>query len=116
MKHLKSVKLFSAAGLFLFLAIAVSFNTLGNSDDPSVVTLNCSNVTLEETLIEINRQSGYHFRLKNDLLSIARPFDINVKEVSLNYAISICFKNQPLTYIIKKNTIIVKKKSEGDIK
>lgn len=108
----KSVKLFCAAGLFIVMALSVSFQSFAYRNDDPKVTLNRSNSTLEEALIEINKQTGYSFSAKSELLRSAKPFDINVKDVALSYALDICFKNQPLTYVIKGYTIVIKEKAE----
>ena len=108
----KSVKTLSAAGFLVIMTFVVTLQAFATGDYEPKVTLNRSNANLEETLIEINKQTGYSFSAKSELLSTAKPFNINVKDVTVQHALEVCFKNQPLTYVIKDYTIIIKEKVE----
>ena len=111
MKKATLIKTLSAAGFLVIMTFVVTLQAFATDYEPKF-TLNRSNANLEETLIEINKQTGYSFSAKSELLRTAKPFDINVKDVTVHHALEVCFKNQPLTYIIKDYTIIVKKKVE----
>lgn len=108
----KSAELFCTAGLFFNITFVTSLQAFTYENKQPTITLNRSNTSLEVILIEITKQTGYTFSAKSDLLHSAKPIDINVKNVALSHALDICFKNQPLTYIIKGNTIIIKQRME----
>lgn len=73
------------------------------------VTLTAKNASLDSILKEIAKQAGLGFTYTTDVtITIAKKVDISVKEASVTDALNICFKNQPFTYDIINNTIVVK--------
>lgn len=71
------------------------------------VSLSEKNASLKELFKEIHRQTGYEFLYSSKILALANPVDIAVKEATLKEVLAICFKKQPLTYIISEKTIVV---------
>ncbi len=76
------------------------------------ITLTEKNTTLQKVFKQIRKQAGYQFFYKDELLQQASKVDIDVKNVSIEEALAICFKNQPLSYTIIEKTILVKRKDE----
>lgn len=74
------------------------------------ITLNEKNASLEHIVTEIRKQSGYDFIVNARSLKSAKPVSIQVKEVSLEQALIICFSNQPLTYSLEEMTVVIKDK------
>ena len=74
------------------------------------INLTQSNAPLKTILKELRLQSGYNFVYTDDLLSMAKPIYIKVKEAKFEDVLDEVFKKQPLTYIVNKNTITVKEK------
>ncbi|MBX2921510.1 MAG: TonB-dependent receptor [Chitinophagaceae bacterium] len=77
------------------------------------VTLSEKNVSLEKVLRKIHEQSGYLFFYELELLKKARPVSIRVKDAALEEVLNICFKDQPLRYMITNKIIIVNPKEEA---
>lgn len=75
------------------------------------ITLSEKNADLEIVLHKISLQSGYQCFYKSQWLQGAQKINIEVKNASLEEVLTICFKNQPFTYSIIKNTIVVKEKA-----
>ncbi|MGM9478746.1 TonB-dependent receptor [Pedobacter sp. GSP4] len=74
------------------------------------ITLNEKNASLQKVLKAIKNQSGYNlFFIQSDLKK-ANAVNIDVKDMPLTEALNQCFKNQPLTYSIQANTIVVKER------
>jgi TonB-linked SusC/RagA family outer membrane protein len=71
------------------------------------VTLTEKDAPLERVLTEIGKQTGMGFTYTTDIRT-ANKVDISVKNALVEEALDICFKNQPFTYAIVKNTIVVK--------
>jgi len=46
------------------------------------------------------------------VLEGAKPVDIHVKNASLDQALDLCFKNQPFTYVLSGDAIVVQRKEE----
>ncbi|WP_316815442.1 SusC/RagA family TonB-linked outer membrane protein [Pedobacter nyackensis] len=74
------------------------------------ITLNEKNASLEKIVTEIRKQSGYDFIVNAKSLKSAKPVNIQVKDVSLEQALIICFANQPLTYSLEEMTVVIKDK------
>lgn len=74
------------------------------------ITLSGKNMTLEEALIAIGKQSGYFFFYKKNELQQARPVTLNLREVTLEQALKVSFSDQPFTYRIQDRTIVVSRK------
>ena len=75
------------------------------------ITMRKTSASLEDVLLEINKQTGILYSANNETLQKAHPIDINVKNAELLQVLGICFANQPLTYALKENIIIVKEKA-----
>jgi TonB-linked SusC/RagA family outer membrane protein len=105
-KRTKTVKpLLITKFLFLLLLSAgmqVSANGFGQT-----VTLNEKNTSLQKIFKSINQQTGYKFFYEDELIKKAGKIDIAVKNVSVEDALKICFKNLPFGFAISKNTIVV---------
>jgi TonB-linked SusC/RagA family outer membrane protein len=78
-----------------------------------IVTLHQKNTTVAKVLRSIEKQTGYHFLYDKQDISKAGDINIEVANVSLEEALDQCFKDQPLTYKIFQQTIVVKKKDAG---
>ncbi|MES3017697.1 MAG: SusC/RagA family TonB-linked outer membrane protein [Bacteroidota bacterium] len=76
------------------------------------VTLNETNSNLDKVFTEIRKQTGYDFLYNTRLLRNTVPVTVKTKNSSLETVLAQVFKNQPLTYSITENTIILKRKDE----
>ncbi|WP_090996742.1 TonB-dependent receptor [Pedobacter insulae] len=94
--------------LTIVLLLATSLQFVSAKTFGQKINLVRNNVTLEAALMEIQKQTGYNFFYSQELLKNAKPFDISVSNSSLKEVLAICFKGQPLTYILNKKTIVVK--------
>ncbi|WP_185965636.1 SusC/RagA family TonB-linked outer membrane protein [Flavobacterium zepuense] len=72
------------------------------------ITLNERNASLGKIFRQIEKQSGYSFFYKDELLKHTNPVSINIQDGELTDVLDRCFSNQPLTYEVVDNTIIVK--------
>ena len=80
--------------VILVLAACLQVNANGYAQK---VTLQVKNVPLENIFMSIKSQTGYGFFFDQELMKQSRPVTVNIKNVSLESALSICFQNQPLT-------------------
>lgn len=74
------------------------------------VTLNLKNATLQKVFTEINRQTGFQFFYKDELLNKAGKVNIDISNINLRDALEICFKNLPIGFSVVERTIVVKEK------
>ena len=77
------------------------------------VTLHIKNAPLETVFELIEKQTGYSFFYKSDLLKKGLPVTIDLKEVPLTEALDQCFSQQPFTYSIQGNIIAIKPKQNA---
>lgn len=74
------------------------------------VTLSQKNVSIEKIFKEIKKQAGYTFLYTDELLLKANKVTLEVKNTPLNVVLDQLFINQPLSYTIVDQTIIIKNK------
>ncbi len=74
------------------------------------ITLNKKNSSFNSVIKEIRSQTGYDFIYSLNLLKNAQQVSIDVKDVDLKQALDLCFANQPFTYVLDKNAIIITEK------
>lgn len=105
-------KLFDAQILkamkFTFILITVALLQVSAKSPAQNVTLNLKDVSLEKVFRDIEKQTGFGFLYTKNMLQDAPKVNINLKNVSLEDALVICFKNLPLTFSIIEKTIVLK--------
>jgi len=97
------------AFLLLIFCMQVSATTLAQN-----VSLSEHNASLEKVINDIKQQTGYSFFYNQEWLSQAQPVDIDVRNQPLEAALKTCFNNQPFTYAIVNQTIVLKLKENSD--
>ena len=102
-------KIILAMKLTAIIIIAALTNVSAKSYS-QIVTLHQKNTTVEKVLKSIEKQTGYHFLYDKKDVSNAGGINVEVSNASLQEALDQCFKDQPLTYKIFQETIVVKKK------
>ena len=75
------------------------------------VTLAGENISLKQVFKEIKKQTGYTFVYREVLLQKAGKVNINVRNASVQQVLDHCFKDQPLSYTIINNNIVVVKET-----
>ncbi len=90
--------------IFLFIAcMQVNARGIGQT-----VTLSAKNASLKTVFDEIQQQTGLNFFFKTSWLSQAKTVTIQVKDAPVKRVLDICFKDQPFTYAIVGESIVVK--------
>jgi TonB-dependent starch-binding outer membrane protein SusC len=114
-RHHPFKKLLVVMKLTAILLLIGCLQVSANGFAQGKITLRKVNASLEEVLLEINKQTGVLYSANNETLQKAKPIDINVKNEDLQKVLGICFEGQPLTYSLRDNIIIVKEK-QGVVK
>jgi iron complex outermembrane receptor protein len=78
------------------------------------ITLADQNVKLEKVLSQIEKQSGYTFWYKTDIVKQSYKVSLNVKDQSLETTLDLCFKDLPITYKIVQQTIVLTSKTTAE--
>jgi TonB-linked SusC/RagA family outer membrane protein len=97
--------------LTAILIIAALTNVSATSYSQTV-SLRQKNASVEKVLRSIEKQTGYHFLYDKQDVSKAGGINIDVSQVTISQALDVAFKDQPLTYKIFQETIVVKKKDD----
>ncbi|TAN13376.1 MAG: SusC/RagA family TonB-linked outer membrane protein [Chitinophagaceae bacterium] len=111
--RLFSLKNLLVMKLVIILLIASCLQVAAKPGEAQTVTLSGNNIRLGRIFKEIRKQTDYQFFYKDEYLKFAKPVDIHVTNVSVKEALDICFRDQPLSYSILNNKIIVVK--EGSL-
>lgn len=71
------------------------------------ISLSKTNASLKETLHEIQKQSGYSLLADAELLKLAKPVTLHLRNVPINQALEETLAGQPFAYKINKRTIVI---------
>jgi len=93
--------------LLLITIMQVSASTFAQN-----INLSEHNAPLVKLFKEIKAQSGYNFVYTAGELKNAKPVNINVASAKIDDVLNQIFADQPLTYTISNNTVVVKEKEE----
>ena len=91
--------------MILLITALMQVNAAGYAQK---ITLIKNDATLIQVLKQIRQQSGYNFVYNQKSLKNAKKVDINITNVDIKEALSICFAGQPLTYELLMNTVVIK--------
>jgi len=93
--------------VFLLL---VTFMQVSAATYAQQINLAENHVTLKKLFKEIRKQSGYNFVYTEGMLKNAKPVDIEIHAGTITQTLDQAFADQPLTYTISNNTVVVKEK------
>jgi len=108
--ELLSPKVILAMKITTFLLLVVLVQASAKSY--SQINLNENDAPLEKVLTSIKKQTGYSFFYDTKDVKNAKV-SIQVNDVSLDQALSICFKDLPISFKVIQNNVVLKKKEES---
>jgi len=94
-----------------FILLLVTFQACAIDGKTQNITISERNAPLENIFKKINEQTGYLFFYNTDWLKKANPVTIQVNQTPLEEVLNICFKDQPLSYSIVGQTVVLKLKA-----
>jgi len=94
----------------LLLTVALQVSAEGLSQK---ITISKKNASLEQIFEILQQQSGYSFMFNSHTLDNAKKVDIDVKNVTVDEVLKLCFSNQAFTYLVKDKVIIVTPKKDN---
>ena len=89
----------------------VAFVSLG-STAYGQITLNEKNAPIEKVLSVIEKQTKYVFLYDPAELAVS-PITINVKNATLQQTLDLCFKDQPITFTLVGDNVLLKRASQS---
>lgn len=78
------------------------------------ISLSEKNSSLAKVFKKISTQTGYGFLVEGSLLKMSRPVTIETKNSDIKIVLAEIFKNQPLTFILKDQSVIVSARKTAD--
>ncbi len=106
LKYLLTMKLLILLTIVVYLQ--VSATGYGQT-----ISLSAKNTSLEKVFKEVKRQTGFTFVYTRDQLKNSVPVTINVVRAELQKVLAICFRNQPLSFVIEEKYIVVQTKKSA---
>jgi TonB-linked SusC/RagA family outer membrane protein len=99
------------------ILIMITILQVSASSYAQKINLEVQKAPLEDVLFTLQQQSGYDFLYSAQLIKMAAPVSLSLKNVSISQALEKIFSDQPLIYLINKRTITLKQKpvSESNI-
>nr|WP_295873398.1 SusC/RagA family TonB-linked outer membrane protein [uncultured Chitinophaga sp.] len=79
------------------------------------ISLTASNTPLRDVLQSVRKQSGYSFFVESDNLRDSKPVNLHLWDNSVPEALDKIFENQPFTYTIQNNVIVVTRKERTNL-
>jgi len=97
------------------ILIACLLNSLPAYSQPSpLITLTKKNLTLQEALDEIHKQTGYTYAGESNFTQNSHRISISAHKAPLSLVLDSCFKDQPVTYEIVGTAIVIQPRPVKD--
>ncbi len=101
--------------LSFFFYLIFCFQLLAfNGFSQNSVTLTEENSSLKSIINKIEEQTSYTFIFSNDVIDVDQNFSITIIEKNVAEALELLFKDETISYKIKKNHIILSKIEKQD--
>jgi len=97
----------------VIVLITASFLHASAAGYAQTVTINVRKASIETVLNEIRQQTGYDFLYNSSHLSNTQPVDLQFKNTPIAQVLDACFANQPLTYQIVDNTVLLHRRANS---
>ncbi|MBO9732155.1 MAG: TonB-dependent receptor [Chitinophaga sp.] len=97
--------------LLTLFCLATGMQVQAAKSQNQVVNLSLKNASAKDVFREINKQTGLNILADEALLEKSGRSNIEVKNMTVNEALNIFMRNQPLSYSIENGAIIVKNKA-----
>jgi TonB-linked SusC/RagA family outer membrane protein len=95
-----------------FLLLIAGFIQVSAATYAQNVSLNVKNASLADVFTVLHNESGYNFLYDADVLAKTNKVTVSLKKVPLIDALNICFKNQPVTYVVTDKNVVIRKGPE----
>lgn len=110
--HSKILKIMKLTTV-LMMAMCVHLSAI--NADAQLVSLHEQESELSQVILKIREQTGYNFLFSTEVLAKANKVTVNFEEWALQKALDAIFQEQPLTYSIIEQTIVIKDAPEKKI-
>jgi TonB-dependent starch-binding outer membrane protein SusC len=94
----------------MLMALSLLFPKSGSAQGNEKITIAVKNASLTDVFRQIEKQSRYKFIYTSETIEGAGTVTVNVKNENIQNTLQACFENQPFTWSIEDNQVIVQKK------
>jgi TonB-linked SusC/RagA family outer membrane protein len=91
----------------LFFLLTVAFLQVSASGSAQKITVSGKNIPIVSVFSAIEKQTGLVFFYNNTDLAKAKPVTLELRNVTVEEGLKELFREQPLTYVIRANTIFI---------
>lgn len=77
------------------------------------VSLSKTNAKLQTVLTELEKQTGYNFIYNSGMIAKINNVNVSVKNVSLTEALNKALENQPLSFTLNGNTVVIVERKQN---
>lgn len=96
--------------LTFVLLLTLGLQVASASSFAQQITLSKTNAKLENVLAELEKQTGYNFIYNSSMINKAGAITLTVKNANLNDVLNKALANQPLSFKINGNTVVIVEK------
>lgn len=102
---LTKVKNIAWALMMSFLIMGVQASAQSNK-----LTINMSNVTLEQVFDQLEKQTSFSFLVQDNVVDFKKKVSVQKKDATLTEILDALFKEMPVKYVISNKQIVLSKK------
>ncbi|WP_207513956.1 SusC/RagA family TonB-linked outer membrane protein [Longitalea luteola] len=92
------------------ILLTAAFCTAAANGVSQTVTLSTSNATVQEIMAAVRKQTGYVFFYQKNTLNGAKKVTVTARQLPVNDFLNVAFKEQPFSWSIENQTIILESK------
>lgn len=92
---------------WIIVLVLCAFLQVGFASSAQKINLTKTNASIKDVFKEIKKQTGYTFVYLTDVLDHASPISIELKDATIEEAVSKCLESQGLEFTIKNKTIVL---------
>lgn len=107
------IKLLLIMKLTFVLLVTAFMQLAGATGYAQKISITKENISLQNLLTELETRTGYNFIYNSTMLKNANSVSVNLKDASIKEVLETSFRNQPLTYTINGNTVVIVAKTAG---
>lgn len=107
------IKLLLIMKLSFILVLTTFLQLTAAESNAQRISMVKQNASLQHILKDLETQTTYNFIYNANMLRGTRTITLNLKHASVTEILDKCFENQPLSYLINGNTIIIVAKTAG---
>ncbi|WP_461484997.1 STN domain-containing protein, partial [Pedobacter sp.] len=98
--------------LILVLLTALGLQ-IASASSYAQINLTKTNAKLETVLAELEKQTGYNFIYNSGMIAKISNVSLSVKNVTLTEALSKVLENQPLSFTLNGNTVVIVERKQN---